>query len=57
MDKLSIEPKEINKAKVGLRAISLSRYMSSFTWLCRNVISFAIQSANKEGIALEDIPI
>jgi hypothetical protein len=34
IDNLDAELKEMNKDKVGLGAISLSKYISSFTWLC-----------------------
>jgi hypothetical protein len=38
-----IEIKEMNKDKVGLRAVSLSQYISSsFTWVSQSILSFAI---------------
>ncbi len=38
------ELKEMNKDKVGLGAISLSKYLPPFTWICQSVLSFAIQT-------------
>ena len=42
IDNWDTELKEMNKDKVGLGAISLSKYLSSFTWVCQSVFSFAI---------------
>ena len=46
------ELKEMNKDKVGLGTISLSKYLSpSLTWVCQGVISSTIQRQTEEGIA------
>ncbi len=44
IDNWDTELKEMNKDKVGLETISLSQYISSFTWLCQSVISPSIQT-------------
>ena len=36
------ELKEMNKDKVGLGTISLSQYISSFTWICQSILSFSL---------------
>jgi hypothetical protein len=36
------ELKEMNKDKVELGALSLSQYISSFTWICQSILSSAI---------------
>jgi hypothetical protein len=42
IDNWDTELKDMNKDKVGLRAISLSKYISSLAWRCQNILSFAI---------------
>ena len=42
IDNWDTELKEMNKDKVGLGAISLSQYISSFTWICQGILSSSI---------------
>ena len=42
IDNWEIELKEMNKDKVGLGAVSLSKYLSSFAWICYSLFSCAI---------------
>ena len=44
------ELKDMNKDKVGLGALSLSKYLLPFTWICQSVLSFAIQTDTEEGL-------
>ncbi len=42
------ELKEMNKDKVGLGTISLSKYLPPFTWVCQNTFIFHIDKPKKE---------
>ncbi len=39
INNLDTELKEMNKNKVGLRAISLSKHFSSSAWMCQSILS------------------